>query len=40
MSFVKCFGAVDGIISIKTHLKGDVGFSDFLDLIFLFTEEI
>ena len=28
------FGAVDGIISIKTHLKGDFGFSGILDLDF------
>ena len=33
-------GAVDGIISIKTHLKGDFGFSGILDLAFFFIEEI
>ena len=33
-------GAVDGIISIKTHLKGDFGFSGILDLSFLFIEEV
>ena len=32
--------AVDGIISIKTHLKGDFGLSGILDLAFLFIEEI
>ena len=31
---------VDGIISIKTHLKGAFGFSGILDLAFLFIEEI
>ena len=40
MSFVRLFGAVDGIISIKTHLKGDFGFNGSLDLAFLFIEEI
>ena len=40
MSLVKTFGAVDGIMSIKTHMKGDFGFSGFLDLAFLFMEEI
>ena len=40
MSLVKCFDAVDGIISIKTHLKGAFGVCGFLDLAFLFIEEI
>ena len=40
MSLVKCVGAVDGIMSIKTHLKGDFGFSGVLDPAFLFIEEI
>ena len=40
MSLVKHFGAVDGIMAIKTHLKGAFGFSRFLDLAFLFMEEI
>ena len=40
MSFVRLFGAVYGIISIKTHLKGDFGFNGSLDLAFLFIEEI
>ena len=40
MSFVRFFGAVDGIISIKTHLKGDFGFNGSLDLAFLFIEAI
>ena len=40
MSLVKGFGDVGGIISIKTHLKGDFGFGGFLDLAFLFMEEI
>ena len=34
------WGAVDGIISIKTHLKGAFGVSGILDLVFLFIEEI
>ena len=34
------FFAVDGIISIKTHLKSDFGFNIFLDLAFLLMEEI
>ena len=38
VSLVKLLGAVDGIISIKTHLKGDFVFSEFLDLAFLFVE--
>ena len=33
-SLVKRFGSVDGIISIKHHLKGAVGFTGFLDLAF------
>ena len=40
MSLVRLLGAVDGIISIKTHLKGAFGFSGILDLAFLFIEEI
>ena len=34
MSLVKLLGAVDGTISIKTHLKGDFGLSGILDLAF------
>ena len=40
MSLVKRLGAVDGMISIKPHLKGAIGFSGILDLTFLFIEEI
>ena len=40
MSLVKRFNFVDGIISIKTHLKGAFGLSGHLDLAFLFIEEI
>ena len=40
MSFVRLFGAVDGLTSIKTHLKGAFGFNGRLDLAFLFIEEI
>ena len=40
MSLVKLFGAVEGIMSIKTHLKGAFGFSGFSDIAFLFVEEI
>ena len=40
MSLVKILGDVDGIMSIKTHLKGYLGFSGILDLAFLFIEEI
>ena len=40
MSLVKLLGAVDGIISIKNHLKGAFGFNRFLDLAFLFIEDI
>ena len=32
--------AVDGIMSIKNHLKGSFWLSGILDLAFLFTEEI
>ena len=39
MSLVRLLGAVDGIISIKTHLKGAFGFNGSLDLAFLFIEE-
>ena len=38
VSLVKMFGVVVDIISIKPHLKGDFGFSGFLDLAFLFHE--
>ena len=34
MSLVKLLDAVDGIISIKTHLKGTFGLSEILDLAF------
>ena len=40
MSPVKRFGAIDGIMSIKTHVMGAFGFSGFLYLAFLFMEEI
>ena len=40
MSLVKLLGAVDGTISIKTHLKGALGLSGISDLAFLFSEEI
>ena len=40
MSLVRLLGAVDGIISIKTHLEGAFGCSGSLDLAFLFIEEI
>ena len=40
MSLVKRLGAVDGIISIKTHLKSDFGFSGYSDLASLFIEVI
>ena len=40
MSLVRLFGAVYGIIFIKTHLKGAFGFNGSLDLAFLFIEEI
>ena len=35
MSLVKLLGAVDGIISIKTHLKGASGLSGNLDPVIL-----
>ena len=38
MSLVRLLGAVDGIISIKTHLKGAFGFSGILNLAFLFID--
>ena len=40
MSIVKLLGAVDGNISIKTHLKGAFGLSKMSDLALLFIEEI
>ena len=40
MSLFKLLGAVDVIISIKTHLKGAFGLSVILDLAFLFIKEI
>ena len=40
MSLVRLLGSVDGIISIKTHLKGAFGINGSLDLAFLFIEEI
>ena len=40
MSLVRILGAVDGIIFIKTHLKGASGLSGILDLAFLFIEDI
>ena len=40
LSLVKRLGAVNGIISIKTHLRGAFGLSGILDLVFLFIEEI
>ena len=40
MSLVRLWGDVDGIISIKTNLKGAFGLSGILDLAFLFIEEI
>ena len=40
MSLVKLLGAIDCIMPIKTHLKGDFGFSGLLDIAFLFMEEI
>ena len=40
MSIVKLLGAFDGIISIKTHLKGDFGSSGILNIAFLLIEEI
>ena len=39
LSFVRLFGAVDGITSIKTHLKGAFGFNGTLDIALLFIEE-
>ena len=40
VSLVKLLGAVDGIISIKTNLKGVFGLRLILDLSYLFIEEI
>ena len=40
MALVKFVGAVDGIISIKNHLKGAFGLSVILDPAMLFVEEI
>ena len=40
MSLVRLLGAVDGIISIQTHFKGDFGLNRSLNLAFLFIEEI
>ena len=40
VSLVRLLGAVDVIISLKTHLKGAFGFSGSLDLACLFIEEI
>ena len=40
VSLIKLLGAVDGIRSIQTHLKGAFEFSVFLDPSFLFIEEI
>ena len=40
VSLINILGAVDVIISIKTHLKGAFGFIVILDLAFLFIEEI
>ena len=40
MSPVKLFGAVSGITSIKINLKDAFGFNGFLDLAFVFMEEI
>ena len=37
---MRILGGDDGIISIKTHLKGAFGFSEIVDLAFLFIEEI
>ena len=40
VSLVRLLGAVDVIISMKTHFTGAFGFSGILDLAFLFIEEI
>ena len=40
MSLVKRLGNIDGIVSIKTQLKGAFGFSGFLDVAFLLISEI
>ena len=40
MSLVKILDAIDGIIFIKTHLKGVFGLSGILELAFLFIENI
>ena len=40
MSLVKLFCDVDGIMSIKTNLKVDFCFNEFLDIAIFFMEEI
>ena len=40
MSLVRLLGVVDGIISIKNHLKGAFGFNGILDPALLFIEYI
>ena len=40
VSLVKLFGAVNGIVSIKTHVKGAFDLSRFIDLAISFMEEI
>ena len=39
-NYLLIFDAVDGITSLKTHLKGAFGFNGSLDIAFLFIEEI